>query len=103
MSRVSEIMRELRCGYAEAKRIAEQEAPCSAAEVDSACNVADFIRNYVRDRQTAIRKHCDAIHDTAPIQGQEWKLALEELDHVAEACISVSRRTMKQPNDQGER
>ena len=72
----------------------------SAAAVDAACNVADFIRNYVRDRQTAIRKHCDAIHTTAPIQGQAWRLALEELDHVAEACISVSRRTMKQPNNQ---
>lgn len=70
----------------------------SAAAVDAACNVAEFIRNYVRDRQTAIRKHCDAIHAAAPIQGQAWKLALEELDHVAEACISVSRRTMKQPN-----
>jgi hypothetical protein len=70
----------------------------SAAAVDAACNVADFIRNYVRDRQTEIRKHCDSIHDAAPIQGQAWKLALEELDHVAVACISVSRRTMKQPN-----
>ena len=70
---------------------------CSSA-VDSACNVADFVRNYVRQRQHAIRCHCDAIHENAPIQGAAWRLALAELDHVAEACISVCRRTLSQTN-----
>lgn len=77
-------------------------APCSDVAFDAACNAADYIRNCVRDRQTAIRKHCDAIHEIAPIQGQAWKLALEELDRVAEACISVSRRAMKRPNEKAQ-
>lgn len=73
-------------------------ATCSDAPVGAACNVADYIRNYVRQRQHAIRCQSGHIHRVAPIQWQAWLLVIEELDHVADVCISVSRRTIEQPN-----